>query len=182
MFGTQQDGLATGSQEFVLIPAGPADACRISDFVAALSLRTQFFRFFASVTTPSSSLLRSLCGDGSPEGRDVLIALDRGGAVIGHGMAVDKTTSLGEITSDIGLVVADAWQGRGVGTVLLGALIQRAARRGSAELVMDVLPENGQMLAIIDRHWPGAPRYRNRDSWTIRARLGAPAQASPAAG
>jgi GNAT superfamily N-acetyltransferase len=179
MFGTQQDGLMTGSQEFALVPAGPADACRISDFVAGLSLRTQFLRFFASVATPSSSLLRSLCGDGSADGRDVLIALDRGGAVIGHGMIVDQTGPVGETVSDVGLVVADQWQGHGVGSALLAALVQRAARRGSAELVMDVLPENSQMLAIIDRHWPGAPRYRNRDSWTIRARLGAPA---PAAG
>jgi len=181
MIRTQQS--LTGAEwraAFALAPAGPADACRISDFVAGLSLRTQFLRFFASVATPSSALLRALTGG---DGRaDVLVAADRAGTVIGHGMVVDRTTADGRTVSDIGVVVTDGWQGRGVGSALLDALAGRAAGRGSAELVMDVLPENARMLAMIDRRWPGARRARGRDSVTIRAQLGAPspASASPA--
>jgi GNAT superfamily N-acetyltransferase len=173
MLGTQQD-----RTEFLLRAGTPADAERVRAFVAGLSLRSQFFRFFASVAAPSSSLLRSLTG---ADGRaDVLIAMDVAGGVVGHGMVVDRAGGDGRCVSDIGVVVADGWQGRGVGSALLRALARRAADRGSVELVMDVLPENNRMLGMIDRRWPQARRSRNRDSVTIRASLTAPARAIPA--
>jgi acetyltransferase len=153
----------------MLTTGTPADAERVREFVAGLSLRSQFFRFFASVATPSSSLLRSLTGAGGRA--DVLIAMDASGNLVGHGMVVDRTAGDGRQVSDIGVVVADSWQGRGVGSALLRALAQRAAGRGSAELVMDVLPENARMLGMIERRWPDTRRSRNRDSVTIRASL-----------
>src|ERR1700722_13494297 len=160
MVRTQQD-----RAEFMLSAGSPADAERVRDFIAGLSLRSQFLRFFASVATPSSSLLRSLT---SADGRaDVLIAADAAGALVGHGMVVDRTAAAGR------------WQGRGVGSALLSALARRAAGRGSAELVMDVLPENARMLAMIDRRWPDARRSRGRDSVTIRASLTDSAPAVP---
>lgn len=152
-----------------VVPASPADACRISDFVAGLSVRTQFFRFFASVARPSSGLLRALTG---ADGRaDVLIATDPDGAVVGHGMAVDRPAPDGTLATDLGLVVADQWQQRGIGSALLGMLAERAAGRGASELVMDVLPANGRMLGMIGRRWPDARREMHRDSVTVRARL-----------
>ncbi|HEX3489771.1 MAG TPA: GNAT family N-acetyltransferase [Streptosporangiaceae bacterium] len=154
---------------FVLTAGTPADAERVREFVAGLSLRSQFFRFFASVSTPSSSLLRSLTGAGGRA--DVLIARDGAGNLVGHGMVVDRVPGDGRQVSDIGVVVADSWQGRGVGSALMRALARRAAGRGSAELVMDVLPENARMLGMIERRWPDARRSRNRDSVTIRASL-----------
>ena len=173
MIGTQHN-----RAEFMLRAGTPADAERVRAFVAGLSLRSQFFRFFASVATPSSSLLRSLTG---ADGRaDVLIAVDPVGDVVGHGMVVDRAGGNGRCVSDIGVVVTDVWQGRGVGSALLRALARRAADRGSAELVMDVLPENNRMLGMIDRRWPRARRSRNRDSVTIRASLTTPAPAAPA--
>jgi ribosomal protein S18 acetylase RimI-like enzyme len=154
---------------FRVTPASSADAGRISDFVAGLSVRTQFLRFFASVARPSSSLLRALTG---ARGRaDVLIATDSDGTVIGHGMAADRTADNGSHVSDLGLVVADGWQGRGVGSALMTALTERAAGRGTDELIMDVLPANTRMLAIAGRHWPDARREYNADSVTIRAQL-----------
>ena len=174
MVRTQQD-----RAEFMLSAGSPADAERVREFIAGLSLRSQFLRFFASVATPSSSLLRSLT---SADGRaDVLIAADAAGALVGHGMVVDRTAADGRRISDIGVVVADRWQGRGVGSALLSALARRAAGRGSAELVMDVLPENARMLAMIDRRWPDARRSRGRDSVTIRASLTDSAPAVPLA-
>ena len=157
------------TQGFQVTPSSPADAGRISDFIAGLSVRTQFLRFFAAVARPSSGLLRALTGAGGRT--DVLIATDGRGAVIGHAMATDRTADDGRHLSDLGLVVADGWQGRGVGSALMTELAERAAGRGTDELVMDVLPGNTRMLAIAGRRWPGARREYNADSVTIRARL-----------
>ena len=51
--------------------------------------------------------------------------------------------------TDIGVVVADAWQGQGVGSALVRALVSRAQARGVTSLSMDVLPGNHRVLAMI---------------------------------
>ena len=101
---------------------------------------------------------------------DILLVTDGQGAVIGHGMAADQGCS-----SDIGVVVADRWQQRGIGTLLLSALVDRAAGRGIRTLVLDVLPTNERMLGIIARRWPAAPRERTLDAIVIRPQLPGPA-------
>jgi GNAT superfamily N-acetyltransferase len=159
--------------------AGPADAARIGDFIAGLTMRTQFRRFFATVARPSSSLLRSLTG---ADGRaDVLVATDAAGAIVGHGMAVDRTGADGGRVTDLGLVVADQWQRQGIGSALLGQLAQRAAGRGSRELVLDVLPTNEPMLGMISRRWPDARREFGPDTVVIRACLDRASQPAGAA-
>ena len=146
------------------------DCDRIRAFVCGLSPRSQYFRFFASVAPPSTGLLRALCGTGGTSA-DILVVTDGVGSVIGHGMAADVTND-GDLASNIGLVVADAWQGKGLGTTLLRMLVSRAARRGVSSLVLDVLPANDRMLGIISRRWPDAPRERTRDAVIIRPRIG----------
>jgi acetyltransferase len=148
----------------LLRQARPDDVTSIRDFVCALTPRSQYLRFFAAVAPPSSYLLRALCGT---DGADVLLVTDSGGAVIAHGMAADASTDRG-LESSIGLVVADDWQRRGVGTQLLTALVGRAARRGVRDLVLEVLPENRVMLGIIRRRWPEAPAERTPDAIVLR--------------
>ena len=149
-------------------PAGHGDAAEIRNFINGLSLRTQFLRFFASVAPPSPGLLRGLYGaDGNA---DVIIAT-RCGSVIGHAMAVDRTGADGLRASDVGVVVTDRWQQRGLGSALLRDVVDRAAARGVQTLVMDVLRSNDQMLAMIERRWPGSRREPDGNSVTIRTCL-----------
>lgn len=144
------------------------DAAGIREFVCGLSVRTQYFRFFTAVSPPSPGLLRALTGG---TGRaDILVVTDARGAVVGHAMAVDAAQD-GVLGSDIGLVIADSWQGQGLGTKLLAMLADRAARRGVTALVLDVLPDNARMLGIISRRWPDAGRKRNADSITFTATI-----------
>jgi GNAT superfamily N-acetyltransferase len=160
--------------------AGPADSAAIRDFVCRLSPRTQRLRFFAAVAPPSTGLLRALTG---ASGRaDVLLVTDSDGTLIAHGMAADVAGRDG-MESSIGLVVADGWQRRSVGTQLLCALTTRAARRGVGTLVLEVLPDNHVMLGIIGRQWPDAPAERTADALVFRPaiRAGAGLQAVPAA-
>jgi GNAT superfamily N-acetyltransferase len=171
MLRTQQD------RTFTVTQAGPAEARRVSDFITGLSVRTQFLRFFASVAPPSSGLLRALTSaDGSA---DVLVAVDSGGTIVGHGMAVDRQAADGCMVSDVGLVIADDWQLHGVGSALLDELAVRAAGRGAGDLVMDVLADNGRMRGMIDRRWPGACRDLGRDSITFRVPLAPGGAGSP---
>lgn len=156
--------------------AGQEDAAGIREFVCRLSVRTQYFRFFTAVSPPSPGLLRTLAG--ATDRADILVVTDDRGAVVGHAMAVDARPD-GVLVSDIGLVIADRWQGQGLGTRLLAMLADRAAARGVTALVLDVLPDNTRMLGIIDRRWPGAARKRNADSVTVTANIQAAARVAP---
>jgi GNAT superfamily N-acetyltransferase len=148
--------------------ASAADCEAIKSFVAGLSLRARFLRFFSPVAVPSSAVLRTMCG-ASPD-TDVLVATDSG-AVVGHAMAVDATEPDGSRVADIGLVVTDSWQNRGIGSEMFGRVIARAADRGVSGLVMEVLPENRRMLAMISSRWGDAGYEFGGGSVTVRVRL-----------
>jgi acetyltransferase len=158
------DGTLVGGTLLLRQARQEDDAVRISDFVCGLSPDARYFRFFASVAPPSSGLLRALYGG---TGADILLVTDEAGAVIAHGMAADTKAGDG-LASNIGLVVTDRWQQQGLGGLLLSTLVGRAARRGVRSLVLDVLPDNGRMLGIINRRWPDAPREQTSDAITIR--------------
>ena len=148
-------------------PASAADMGALSDFFAGLSPQTRYLRFFAPVT-PRPELLRSMSGgDGHT---DAVVAV-RGCVIIGHAVATDQVGPRGARTADVGVVVADAWQGLGVGSALMRALITDARARGVTSLTMDVLPGNRRMLAIIAGHWPAAHIEGSPDFVTFRIRL-----------
>lgn len=163
----------SGSREFVAIrQARPADQAALSDFFAALSARTRYLRFFGPVT-PGPALLRLLTGDTDHGHTDAVIAL-RGDVIVGHAMAADQADrdrGRGARMTDIGVVVADAWQGGGVGSALMRALVTGAQARDVTSVVMEVLPGNRQVLAMITAHWPAAEICDSKDYVTVRIRL-----------
>jgi GNAT superfamily N-acetyltransferase len=115
--------------------------------------------------TSSSGILA-----GGTPGSDVLVVTDRRGTIIGHGM-VAEIPGEGRPAVDMGLVMADHWQGQGLGAVLLGLLACRAAGRGSRTLQVEVLPENAGMIALF-QHWqPGARQAWTRDAMVLSADL-----------
>jgi ribosomal protein S18 acetylase RimI-like enzyme len=166
----------------VIRPVRPADEAVLRDFFAALSVESRYLRFFAPVT-PSCGLLDLMAG--KPAHVDAIIAV-ADGVIVGHAMAADRPVPSdpgapggpGEPrATDVGVVVADAWQRRGVGATLMRALIDRAQARGVTALAMDVLPGNRRVLAMITGHWPQAAVGRAADSVDIRIPL--PPRARP---
>ena len=148
--------------------AGGGDLGRLRDFLAGLSLQTRHLRFFAGAPA-SAAMLRILAGQ-RPDA-DALVAT-RNGVIIGHAMAVDTAGTSGAAATEIGVVVADAWQGHGVGSGLIRALTSRARARGATTLVMEVMAENRQVLAMIASRWPDARHDRSAAYVTVHTRVG----------
>jgi GNAT superfamily N-acetyltransferase len=150
-----------------------ADLPALGDFFAGLSTHTRYLRFFGPVM-PGAALLRTLAG--CADNIDALVAV-RGGLIVGHAMAVDRTEPCdprkprGSLATDIGVVVDDVWQGRGVGAALMRALLTGAQARGVTTLEMDVLDGNRRVLAMITGHWPAACVDHTADGLAIRIRL-----------
>ena len=62
-----------------------------------------------------------------------------------------RTTNEGT-TADIGLVVADGWQGLGLGSLLLEEILRAGEQRGVHQFSADVLTENRRALRLLARY------------------------------
>src|SRR5437867_3303909 len=69
-----------------------------------------------------------------------------------------------EETADIGLVVADAWQGLGLGSLLLEEILHAGEQRGIHEFSAEVLTDSRRALvrADVDDGLEGSPHSRQR--------------------
>ena len=162
MSRTQVKGFAA-----TIRPARTADLPALGDFFAGLSTQSRYLRFFSPIT-PGPSLLNLLCGG---DGTTDAVLATRDGVIVGHGMAADRSGPCGARTTDIGVVVADAWQRQGVGSALMRALITGAQVRGVTSVTMDVMHGNDRALAMIKGHWPDARTVRSIDCTTICVQL-----------
>src|SRR6478672_2401569 len=141
-------------------PVDPAEQAALSDFFAALSVESRYRRFFAPVR-PSHRLLDLLSGRAANVDAIVAMAAD----------LPERIRPDASRVTDVGVVVADAWQRRGVGAALMRALIARAQARGVTALAMDVLPGNRRVLAMILGHWPDAAVGHSPDGIDIHITL-----------
>ena len=66
-------------------------------------------------------------------------------------------------------MVIDAWQGRGIGRLLLRHLISLAREAGLKELTAEVLPDNAAMLRVLGSF--GFERAERRDPHTVHMAL-----------
>ena len=165
MIRTQQCA-SSGSDARLIRPVCAGDLGALQAFFAGLSMQTRYLRFFAPVR-PSPALLGLLSGGGNAY---AVVATGRRGGIIGHAIAADRAGPDGPVT-EIGVVVADAWQGQGVGSALLRALVAAARARGVTTVAMDVLAENWKARAMIAAQWPEARIYRSGVSFRICAGL-----------
>jgi GNAT superfamily N-acetyltransferase len=140
----------------------------IREFLTGLSPRARYLRFFSGAPPTSGAMLRILAGGTAHT--DVLVATGDG-VIIGHAMAGDRTGPGGTRLTEIGVVVADAFRGMGVGSALVRQLVARAQIRGATALVMEVLAENRQVLTMISDHWPVASQERSGAYITLSAQL-----------
>lgn len=156
------------SGRIAIRPARTADRDAIREFLAGLSPRTRYLRFFTGAPGVGTAMLRLLAGGGAST--DALVATEAD-AIIGHAMAADTTAPSGEQVTDIGVAVTDRCQGHGIGSALIRELMARARARGASTVAMDVLAENRRVLAMVARGWPAARYDQSGPYVTIRAPL-----------
>ena len=137
---TAADGTA-----LVLRPIAPADIAMAGRFIDALSYGTRYFRFGRGDTRFSSEELAQVCApDQDTRSHLIIVANGATMAASARYFVQDDGTSC-----EFALVVADGWQGRGLGTRLLRALIDDAGRRGLAAMQCEVLATNARMLDFV---------------------------------
>jgi RimJ/RimL family protein N-acetyltransferase len=132
--------------ELRLRPIRPDDAPRLVELYDRLSRHTAYQRFF--------TVMRRL----PPNWARVLASVDyhrRLALVVEHGpelVAVARYEPTDEPdTVEVAFVVQDGYQGKGIGTILLHALLDAAQARGIHRFRAYVLAENARMLDLLAR-------------------------------
>jgi RimJ/RimL family protein N-acetyltransferase len=139
--------------ELTVRPIEPADADRLVRFHATLSLETTRLRFFTPhPRLTQNELLRFTTVD--HHDREALVTL-HGDDIVAVGR-YDRTHEAHR--AEVAFVVTDAWQGRGVGPMLLRRLVDSARAVGITCFIAHVLPENQRMLDMFAHADLGATR------------------------
>lgn len=76
--------------------------------------------------------------------RRAFVAVGPDGRVVGNA----SLAAAGYGVADIGMVVAEGWRGRGVGGLLLDALVAAAPGAGAHKVALEVWPHNGRAIAL----------------------------------
>ncbi|MCK8515486.1 bifunctional acetate--CoA ligase family protein/GNAT family N-acetyltransferase [Methylonatrum kenyense] len=134
----------------LLRPIRPEDADMEAAFVRSLSPRSRYLRFMEHMSELSTSMLvRFTQIDYDREMALVALSGD-GGEATQVGVARYIINPDGE-SCEFALVVSDDWQGRGLGRVLMEALMHCAEQRGLSRIEGQVLSANQGMLALMQR-------------------------------
>jgi GNAT superfamily N-acetyltransferase len=130
-----------------LRPVTPSDAEVLQGYVRALSPEARYNRFFGALQElPPAELERVTHLDRQCD-LALLVEIGVGAAsiVIGearHAFAPDRREC------EFALSVADAWRGRGIGTLLIATMERRARRLGARRLTAETLRDNEPMKAL----------------------------------
>jgi acetyltransferase len=131
-------------KEVLLRPIRPEDEPMEKEMIASFSRQTQYFRFFGFLGNISKELLI----------RSTQIDYDREIAIIAELEEEGKKTMAAEVRlladadnerAEFAIVVADAWQGQGLGRKMMDYIIEIAVKRGIRIIHATVLRENKRM-------------------------------------
>ena len=140
-------------------PIRPDDAPRLVAAYDRLSTHSAYQRFFSAMRRLPPDWARFLATV-DYQTRLALIA-ERPGGGDGELLGVARYEPAHDGAPEVAFVILDAWQNRGLGTILFHALLAAGAARGFRRFRAWILADNMRMLDLIHRY--GDIEQRRRD-------------------
>ncbi len=137
--------LRDGAQ-VTLRPIRPEDGPDLTALYARLSRETAYQRFFSVMAGLPADWARSLANVDCDQ-RMAIVAVDPRNELIG----VTRYARDADGEAEIAIAIQDAWQERGLGSILLGELLAYAETRGIRRFRAYVLADNSRMLRLLAR-------------------------------
>jgi RimJ/RimL family protein N-acetyltransferase len=135
--------------DLIIRPITAGDRERLADAFERLSAASRYKRFLHPKNKLSDAELTYFT-EVDHQRHEALVAVDPSdGSFVGVARyaALDGTCC----TADLAFAVVDEWQGRGVATTLLRALLPRAEENGMTEFIALTLQENGPARKLLRR-------------------------------
>jgi acetyl coenzyme A synthetase (ADP forming)-like protein len=126
-------------------PVRPDDEARLLAFLRSLSPESRVLRFAGTLSDDGLRREAARVARGEAEGAFGLVAtLGAEEEIVGH---AEYDPTRGD-AAEVALVVADRWQGQGIGTILLGQLAEIASQHGLRTFTAVCLPHNHRMIRV----------------------------------
>lgn len=124
-------------------PVRANDGPAVLAFLRGLSADSSYMRFFAGSVDLADAVRRAVKVDYA---RELALVAEAGaeGVVVAHAIYL----ATGPERAEVALAIADEYQGRGLGTILLGQLAEAADRSGIREFEAWVLSQNRKMIDV----------------------------------
>ncbi len=143
-----REALADGTP-FTLRPIRPEDAAIEMEFVDGLSPESRRLRFQSALRSLTPAMLARFTQIDYDREMAFIAVDERTG--IDHEVGVARYMTLPDGKScEFAIVVADTWQGRGLGHRMMERLIEVARSRGIEEMIGWVLATNSAMLDMVE--------------------------------
>jgi acetyltransferase len=133
---------------FLLRPIRPEDAAIESDFVEGLSEQSRYMRFFNPIKSLAPRLLARLTQ--VDYDRELALLATQGEGAAEHIIGVVRYSPNADGTScEFAIAIADAWHGKGLGSLLMRRLFEAARNAGYERLTGSVLEGNRPMHSMM---------------------------------
>lgn len=132
-------------------PLHAGESARLKAFFGGLSAAARRWRFHGAVNELPTAWIERLARPDPCREAVLLAEATEGGEARPVGEARYVAEGAAPDTRELAIVVADGWQGRGIGIALLRELERAARRQGVARLFGDVQRDNLAMLALAGR-------------------------------
>ncbi|MHC1590564.1 MAG: GNAT family N-acetyltransferase [Candidatus Helarchaeales archaeon] len=140
--------LTRKGERFKIRPISPEDDDAVLELYYSLSQETVYFRFFQTKKNVPKSRVRQFTRIDYRK-NFALVVENPQKKLIGIGrFIVDKDDP---DSAEMSIVIADAYQRRGIGTILIKYLVQIAKERGIKKIYATVLSDNYKILGTIDK-------------------------------
>src|SRR5689334_13836404 len=127
----------------VMRPVRPDDAAALDALIARCSVETRYRRFFVPVREMPAEYRHSVLA-ADPDRHDALVVQRPDGEIVA------LASLAGAHAAELGVLVEDGWQRRGLGTALVHELVARARNRGVRRMRATVLPASYRLIRWLD--------------------------------
>ncbi len=148
-------------------PIAADDKDALVDAFRHLSQETVYKRFLAPVKRLTESKLAYLT-ELDHSDHEALVAVTEACEIVGVARYVREP---GKAEAEVAVTVRDEWQGRGVGTALLGRLAARASKNGVERFTGVCLATNREMIQLFDEIDPAARHHSNGETTVVEVTL-----------
>jgi len=160
--------LELDGKSITLRPIHEDDVDALRRLFYRLSPETVYLRFFQPVRVPSETLLHHLA-EVDHLRRQAIVAVD-GDEIV----AVARYDRDGDdLHAEVAVLVEDAWQGHGLGTILLRRLGLDAVEHGYAAFTATVLGDNRRALHLAHQVSPAVHTHIDHGEWFLDIPLSA---------
>ena len=164
MAGSEQIVTLRDGSHVAIRPIQPSDRDGLAAGFARLSPESRYRRFMAPTPALGARELDYFTKVDHHD-HEALLAIDPASR---HGVGVARFVRTAPPVAEPALTVADDWQGRGVGTALLWALVARAREEGIERFEAPVLASNREAIHVLESLGPAS---RRQDGGVITFRI-----------